>query len=151
MKSSNSTSHFLASAKASHLANGAIIALLAIIALGIAQEIWLAPLRPGGSWLALKVVPLVFAVRGVSKRDNYTMQWSSMLILLYFTEGIVRATSDKLTLSAQLGWLQVVLCLVFFYCALRYLKPIKKAAKAAAKIAAKQNNATPSTSDSNPA
>ena len=108
---------------------GATTSLIAIIVLGIVSEMWLVPLRPGGSWLVLKVVPLLFAVRGVIKRDNYTMQWSSMLILLYFTEGIVRATSDKLAFSAQLAWLQVILCVVFFSCVLYYLRPLKKAAK----------------------
>ena len=119
----------------SKYAHGATLSLILIIALGIAQEMWLAPLRPGGSWLVLKVVPLLFAVRGVLRQDNYTMQWSSMLILLYFTEGIVRANSDQLLLSARLGWLQVALCGMFFYCTLSYLRPIKKAAKAAAKAA----------------
>jgi len=112
---------------------GATASLIAIIVLGVVSEMWLVPLRPGGSWLVLKVVPLLFAVRGVTKRDNYTMQWSSMLILLYFTEGIVRATSDRLTLSIQLAWLQVALCLLFFCCVLCYLRPIKKAAKEAKK------------------
>ncbi|PRC91190.1 DUF2069 domain-containing protein [Solimicrobium silvestre] len=124
--------------KSALYAHGATASLIAIIALGIIGEMWLAPLRPGGSWLVLKVVPLLFSLRGVMKRDNYTMQWSSMLILLYFTEGIVRATSDKTTLSAQLGWLQVALCLAFFFCVLSYLRPLKKAAKAAAKKAQEQ-------------
>jgi len=119
---------------------GATTSLISIIVLGIVSEMWLVPLRPGGSWLVLKVVPLLFALRGVIKRDNYTMQWSSMLILLYFIEGIVRATSDTLALSTQLAWLQVALCLVFFCCVLVYLRPIKKAAKEAAK-----NKITPST------
>lgn len=112
---------------------GAISSSIALIALGIASELWLVPLRPGGSWLVLKVVPLVFVLRGLLKRNIYTMQWSSMMILLYFMEGIVRATSahlaDNLALSIQLAWLQVVLCLVFFCCLLAYLYPIKKAAK----------------------
>lgn len=115
--------------KSNLYANGAVISLIAIILLGVAIEMWLAPLHPGGSWLALKVVPLLFSLRGVIKRDNYTMQWSSMLILLYFTEGIVRGTSDTVTLSAQLAWLQVALCLIFFYCTLSYLRPLKKIAK----------------------
>ena len=132
----NSTNNYLTSAKASYLANGAIISLLAIIALGIAQEMWLTPLRPGGSWMVLKIIPLLFALRGVLKRDNYTMQWSSMLILLYFTEGIVRATSDRSAMAVQLSWLEVLLSLVFFYCTLSYLRPIKKAAKALQKSAA---------------
>jgi uncharacterized membrane protein len=119
-------------------ATGATLALVALIVLCVVEELWLAPLRPGGSWMVLKVIPLLFALRGVLKKDNYTLQWSSMLILLYFTEGIVRATSDKSALSAQLSWLEVVLCLVFFYCALCFLRPLKKAAKAAKAAAAIQ-------------
>lgn len=121
--------------KSNLYANGAIASLIAIILLGIATEMWLAPLRPGGSWLALKVVPLLFCLRGIIKRNNYTMQWSSMLILLYFTEAIVRATSEKTALSTQLAWLQVALCVVFFCCTLGYLRPLKKSAKEAAKKA----------------
>ena len=117
-------------------ARGATIALLALILLCVLEEMWLAPLRPNGSWLVLKIVPLLFALRGVSKQDNYTMQWSSMLILIYFTEGIVRATSDRAGLSVPLSWLEVLLSLVFFYCTLSYLRPIKKAAKALQKAAA---------------
>lgn len=128
------------STKLNLYAYGATASLIALIALGIASELWLVPLRPGGSWLVLKVVPLLFSLRGVVKHDNYSMQWSSMLILLYFTEGIVRATSDTTSLSVQLAWLQVVLCCVFFYCTLCYLRPFKKAAKAAK--AAKKSNKT---------
>jgi len=117
-------------------ARGATIALLALILLCVLEEMWLAPLRPNGSWLVLKIVPLLFALRGVSKQDNYTMQWSSMLILIYFTEGIVRATSDRAGLSVPLSWLEVLLSLVFFYCTLSYLRPVKKAAKALQKAAA---------------
>lgn len=117
-------------------ARGATLALLALIMLCVLEEMWLAPLRPHGSWLVLKIVPLLFALRGVSKKDNYTMQWSSMLILLYFTEGIVRATSDRSAMAVQLSWLEVLLCLIFFYCTLSYLRPIKKAAKALQKAAA---------------
>lgn len=119
---------------------GATLSLLALIVLCILEEMWLAPLRPGGSWLVLKVVPLFFSLRGVVKKDNYTMQWSSMLILVYFTEGMVRATSDKSSMSVQLSWLEVILCLVFFYCALSYLRPLKKAAKAAARANKDQAN-----------
>jgi uncharacterized membrane protein len=107
---------------------GAVVSLTLLIALCVAWELVLAPLRPGGSWLVLKVIPLLLPLRGVIKRDLYTMQWSSMLILLYFTEGIVRATSDKGP-SATLGWIEVALVCVFFFCAIFYLRPYKKAAK----------------------
>ncbi len=107
---------------------GASVSLVALIALCVAWELVLAPLRPHGSWLVLKVIPLLLSLRGVLKRDNYTLQWSSMLILLYFMEGIVRATSDK-GLSATLGWVEVALTCIFFFCSISYLRPYKKAAK----------------------
>jgi uncharacterized membrane protein len=107
---------------------GSVVSLVLLILLCVAWELALAPLRPGGSWLVLKVVPLLIPLRGVLKRDLYTMQWSSMLILLYFGEGIVRATSDR-GLSATLGWVEVALTCIFFTCAVLYLRPFKKAAK----------------------
>lgn len=113
--------------RALHLA--ACISLLGLIALGIAWELFLAPLRPGGSWMVLKIVPLLLPLAGVLRRDVYTLQWSAMLILLYFCEGIVRATSDRVPLSAALGWVEVVLACVYFFCALAYLRPYKQAAR----------------------
>ena len=110
----------------------AVTSLVALIALCIAWELVLAPLRPGGSWLVLKVVPLLVPLRGILKRDIYTLQWSSMLILLYFAEGIVRATTDK-GLSATLGWIEVFLVGVFFFCTLMFLRPYKLASKKLAK------------------
>ncbi len=113
----------------------ACASLIALILLDVLWEMVLAPLRPGGSWMVLKVLPLLWISRGVIKRDNFTMQWSSMLILLYFAEGIIRATSDRLWLSAMLGWAEVALTVLFFLGALMYLRPLKKAAKAAKKAA----------------
>jgi len=114
---------------------GAAISLVALIVLCVAWELALAPLRPGGSWMVLKVIPLLFPLRGVLKRDVYTMQWSSMLILLYFTEGIVRATSDRVAMSVTLGWIEVALSCIYFLCAILYLHPYKKAAKEIARQA----------------
>lgn len=105
--------------------------MLALIMLCVAQELWLAPLHPGGSWLVLKVIPLLLALSGVLRRDNYTLQWSSMMILLYFTEGVVRATAERNTVVVALSWIEVVLALLFFVCALVWLRPIKQAARAA--------------------
>lgn len=111
---------------------GATASLIALIVLCIAWEMVLAPIRPNGSWLVLKVIPLLIPLRGILRRDLYTMQWSSMLILLYFAEGIVRGMSDT-GLSATLGWIEVALVLSFFICVIAYLRPYKKAAKALAK------------------
>jgi len=120
-------------AKVCHL--GASASLIALILLCIAWELFLAPLRPGGSWMVLKVVPLLLPLAGVLRRDIYTLQWSSMLILLYFTEGIVRATSDRMPLSMALGWTEVALSCIYFFCTLAYLRPYKKAAKKLARQA----------------
>ena len=110
------------------LYSGSVGSLVLLILLCVAWELVLAPLRPGGSWLVLKVLPLLLPLRGVIKRDLYTMQWSSMLILLYFGEGLVRATSDR-GLSATLGWVEAALTCIFFTCTILYLRPFKKAAK----------------------
>jgi uncharacterized membrane protein len=108
----------------------ASVALLALIALCIAWEWRLAPLRPGGSLLVLKAIPLLCALNGVLRRRLYTLQWASMLILLYLAEGIVRGMSDP-GFSATLGWVEVVLSAVFFVAALAYVAPFKRAAKRA--------------------
>lgn len=108
---------------------GAVGSLLALIVLCIAWEWMLAPLHPGGSWLVLKALPLLVPLRGVIKRDVYTLQWSSMLILLYFTEGVVRAYSDRSSLSSILAGGEIALACIFFFCTVLYLKPYKKAAK----------------------
>lgn len=105
----------------------AVGSLLALIVLGLAWELWLAPLRPGGSWLALKVLPLTLPLAGLLKRRMYTYRWVSLLVWLYFTEGIVRATSDR-GLSAALAALEVVLCLLLFVaCALHVRVRLKNA------------------------
>ncbi len=113
---------------------GSAVSLILLILLGVAWELALDPLRPGGSWMVLKVLPLLLPLRGVLKRNLYTMQWSSMLILLYLAEGIVRATSDK-GLSATLGWIEAALVCVFFFCTVLYLRPYKQAAKKLARQA----------------
>nr|WP_198981753.1 DUF2069 domain-containing protein [Herbaspirillum sp. ASV7] len=114
---------------------GACSSLIALILLCLAWELVLAPLRPGGSWMVLKVLPLLLPLRGVLKRDVYTLQWSSMLILVYLAEGLVRATSDAVHTSVLLAWAEVALTCVYFLCALLYLHPFKKAAKEIARQA----------------
>jgi uncharacterized membrane protein len=113
---------------------GSAAALIALIVLSVAWEWWLAPLRPGGTALVLKAIPLLLALPGVLRQRLYTLQWASMLILLYFAEGIVRGWSER-GLSAQLGWLETLLAVVFFVCALAYVGPFKRAAKRAKRAA----------------
>lgn len=92
----------------------AVGSLLGLIALGFAWEMWLAPLRPGGSWLALKVLPLVVPLAGLLKNRMYTYRWVSLLVWLYFTEGVVRAWSDTGAASRALAGMEIVLCLTLF-------------------------------------
>ncbi len=68
--------------------------LVLLITLCIAWELWLAPLRPGGSMLVLKAIPLLLPLFGILRGRRYTYQWAALLILLYLAEGLVRASSD---------------------------------------------------------
>lgn len=103
------------------LRTGASVSLIALILLCLAWEGWLAPLRPEGSMLILKAVPLLLPLFGILRGKRYTYQWASMFILLYFTEGVVRAWSDE-GLSAQLALLEVVLTVTFFICTIFYAR-----------------------------
>ncbi len=91
----------------------AVATLLALIALSLSWELFLAPLRPGGSWLALKALPLCIPLAGFLKNRMYTYRWVSLMIWLYFTEGVVRAWSDRPP-SNWLALLEAVLCVVLF-------------------------------------
>ena len=102
--------------------------LLGLIVLCTSWELVLAPLRPGGSWIAIKALPLLLPLSGVIRRNIYTLQWASMLILLYFIEGVVRGWSETGP-SAVLALIEVALSIVFFFCAIFFLQPYKKAAK----------------------
>ena len=123
----NATSHDGAQGNRAAAA-GALLALVVLIALCVAWDWWLAPLRAGGSLLVLKALPLLLALPGVWRKRLYTLQWASMLSLLYLMEGIVRGMSDR-GLSARLGWCEVLLAVAFFVCALVYVAPFKRAAK----------------------
>jgi uncharacterized membrane protein len=98
---------------------GAVVSLLALIALCIAWEGVLAPVKSNGSWLTLKAVPLLLPLFGILKGRRYTFQWSTMFIWLYFIEGVLRGWSDK-GLAQQLAWAEIVLSLVFFICAMLF-------------------------------
>ena len=106
----------------------AVGSLLGLIILGLAWELLLAPLRPGGSWLALKVLPLCLPLAGLLKNRMYTYRWVSLLVWLYFTEGVVRAWSDKAP-GNYLGLLETTLCLLLFVaCALHVRLRLRAAA-----------------------
>lgn len=96
----------------------AVGSLSGLIILGLAWEMWLAPIRPGGSLLALKVLPLCVPLAGLLKRKLYTYRWVSLMVWLYFTEGAVRAWSDRPP-GNILAMIEIALCLsLFTACAL---------------------------------
>jgi uncharacterized membrane protein len=99
----------------------ACAALVALIALCLAWELWLAPLREGGSLMALKALPLVLALGGILSGRRYTYQWSSMLILAYLAEGVTRAWSER-GLSQLLAGAEIALSVVFFAAAVGYAR-----------------------------
>lgn len=109
----------------------AVGSVLGLIALGLAWELWLAPVRPGGSWLALKVLPLCIPLAGLLRHRMYTYRWVSLVVWLYFIEGVVRAYSDR-GLSAQLALVEVVLCLTLFAACAAHVKVRLTQAKAKA-------------------
>jgi uncharacterized membrane protein len=87
--------------------------VLALIALCLASELWLAPLWPGQHWLAVKALPLLLPLPGLLRFRLYTYRWTSLLVWLYMLEGLTRAASDP----APARWLaltEVILCLTLF-------------------------------------
>jgi uncharacterized membrane protein len=104
-----------------------VASLIALIFLGLAWELWLAPLRAGGSLLALKVLPLLLPLFGILRGKIYTYQWSAMLILAFFAEGAVRAWSDH-GLSARLALAETALALVFFAGCVLYVRSASRSA-----------------------
>ena len=89
----------------------AVASLVALIGLGLAWELWLAP--TGRGTLALKVLPLLLPLPGLLRNRMYTYRWLSLMVWLYFTEGVVRATSER-GRGAALALAEVLLCLLLF-------------------------------------
>ncbi|HEV8315377.1 MAG TPA: DUF2069 domain-containing protein [Burkholderiaceae bacterium] len=107
----------------------AVGSALALIALGLVWELWLAP--TGRGTLALKVLPLAIPLPGLLKHRMYTYRWVSLLTWLYFTEGVVRSTSEH-GVSVALAGGEVVLSLVLFAaCAMHVRWRLKHGAREA--------------------
>ena len=100
--------------------------LIALIFLCLAWELFAAPLKPGGSWWVLKVLPLLAALPGVLKARRYTLQWSTLVIWLYAAEGATRAYTDR-GISAALAGTELALSLAYFAAAVAYLKTTRAA------------------------
>ena len=112
----------------------AVALLLALVVLLVAWELWLAPVRPGGSWLALKALPLCLPLAGLLKNRMYTYRWLSLMVWLYVMEGAVRAWSDRAP-SNWLALLEVLLCIVLFTACSLHVRLRLRAAREAAQAA----------------
>lgn len=107
----------------------ALGAYLGLIALTLAWEGWLAPAPkfPPGFWLTLKALPLLFPLFGLLHGKAYTYAWASLLILVYFIEGVVLSVTHRYepwALHSTLPYaaLETLLCVVFFFSALLYAR-----------------------------
>ena len=110
-----------------HFYLAACASLIALIFLSLAWELKLAPIQPGGSWLVLKCLPLLAPLLGILNGRKYTYRWSSMLILAYLTEGIVRATCSNGT-ERWLAGTEVVLSLAFFSSVIAFVRQPERTA-----------------------
>lgn len=90
----------------------ALVLVISMIIFGISWEIWLNPIRPGGSMLWAKVLPLMLALPGLYKARIYTFQWLSLLVWLYVCEALVRVyTTQKIEILLSVIWLLMSLSL----------------------------------------
>lgn len=99
----------------------ASLSLIGLIFLCLAWELWLAPLRPGGSWLVLKVLPLLAPLFGILHGRVYTYRWTSLLVWLYVMEALVRVSSEGPP-AAWLAAAELVLSLLLFTGVLLYIR-----------------------------
>jgi uncharacterized membrane protein len=100
---------------------GAIAGLIALVFLCLLWEAWLAPVRPGGSLLMLKALPLLLPLFGILRGKVYTYQWTALLVLAYFTEGIVRGWSDR-GLSQHLAMVEIALATLLLASCVLYVR-----------------------------
>ncbi|MEO7743291.1 MAG: DUF2069 domain-containing protein [Usitatibacter sp.] len=105
----------------------AVACLVALIFLGLAWELFLAPVKPGGSWLVLKVLPLMAPLFGVLRARRHTFKWTTLLIWFYVAEGAARAWTDG-GLSARLAAAELALALAYFGATVTWLRSTRSGA-----------------------
>ena len=108
----------------------AVSSLLGLIVLSLAWELVLAPLRPGSVVLALKALPLCVPLIGLLKNRMYSYRCVSLMVWLYFTEGVVRAYSDAAP-SRWYALAEALLCVSLFAACALHVRLRFKHAKAA--------------------
>ena len=104
----------------------ACASLVALVFLCVAWELFIAPVKPGGSWLVLKALPLLAPLFGVLRGRRYTFKWSTLLIWAYAAEGATRMYTDT-GMAARLAFVELALSLGYFGAAVAYLKTTRAA------------------------
>jgi uncharacterized membrane protein len=104
---------------------GASLSLISLIILNLIWEIFYNPLQDHGSLMVFKSLILLIPLSGILKKNIYTYQWSSMLILLFFIEGTVRFYSEK-EISQTMALSQIVLSIIFFISTIFFCKYSKR-------------------------
>ena len=128
----------------------AVGSLLGLILLSLAWELWLAPLRPGGSWLVLKALPLCLPLAGLLKNRMYTYRWVTLVVWLYFAEGVIRWNGDRWP-SNMYAAIEVGLCLVLFAASAMHVRwRLQHAAMAVQQQDAHNNTADPTVQTQTP-
>ena len=111
----------------------AVLTTIGLILLGLGWELIWAPVRPGGSTLVLKVLPLCIPLAGLLRNRMYTYRWLSLLVWIYFTEGVVRAYSDKAP-GNYLALAEVALSSVLFVACVLHVRLRQRYAKDAVPV-----------------
>ena len=113
---------------ANHYRHAASVSLILLIFLCLAWEGWLAPLRPGGSWLTLKAAFLLIPLFGILRGKRYTYKWLSLFVQFYLMEGLVRATGDE-GLSRLLAIGETVLAAGLFVATILFIRATRPPAQ----------------------
>lgn len=103
----------------------AIAGVIALAFLAFAWEMVLAPLRPGGSWLALKALPLAVLVPAASKGKLRALQWLSLLLPFYLAEGVVRGFTEG-GRHALVAWTAAALATISFVALLAWVRAMRR-------------------------
>ena len=111
--------------KTAQVASSAL--LVALILLGLAWELVLAPLKPGGSWMVLKILPLMAFLWPVLHGRRKAYQASTLLIVFYAAEGATRAYTDG-GISARLAGIESVLAFAYFGAAVSFVRATRRPA-----------------------
>ena len=98
-----------------------MIGLIALVLVCLLWETLLAPLRPGGSWLALKAVPLALLIPAALRGTRRALQVLLLLLPFYLAEGIVRGWSES-GRHAVVAWVAAAVAAATFFAIVAWVR-----------------------------